>query len=141
MNPLMVRLEDHQRRGEGRGGLSVAELESPFQKPNRRRVWRGTVPPLRVRARGDESDDKSATTGFLRGLLHPEGDGPAIRRVKENLVRCPGLREPVLFLGEEPRTLRVLWRGARVECEGTELSVEFGEGGGWGGMLVRTGRE
>jgi hypothetical protein len=56
-------------------------------------------------------------------------------------VWSPGLREAVLRCGEEPATRRVLGGGTRVEGEGTELSVERGEGGGWSRMFYRSRRK
>lgn len=81
------------------------------------------MPPPRVGASGNQTNDDRAPLGGLAGFAHPACNNPAVGWVHEDNMPAPVLCQAVLFSGEEPLALCIFRRGTWIESE-MEFSIE-----------------
>ena len=134
----MVGAQNNHGRGEGGAASPISEFHTATQKPDlytRSRLMGGGIPhalmpPLRIRAAGNQTDDGTAPRCLLDSLRHEVTDS-AIggihpdrwRRRTMRRDKAPSLSQRVLVTVEERGAFRVLRRGSSIERE-AELLVQ-----------------
>lgn len=88
------------------------------------------MPPARIDARGQKTNNQRAAQRFGPGFLHPFADFAAVGRVHENLA-APRLTQAVVFPRKIVRTFRVLRSGAWIEREAAKDAVNLIEESLW----------
>ncbi len=81
------------------------------------------MPPVSIRPRWNQANDRGTLLGRVVCLPHPLANGPAVRRIHEHGVLAPILLESILVTREVFRAFGIRLRGAGIECE-TKLLVQ-----------------